>query len=497
MNKDPFVEIVIESSQPATQGQRISPLGLDPVREKFYDMRSLAPNNPDDWHEAQLFYRQGKFMQDFDDDYDHYEPLRLYSPCYQRMGYDHLRTFFTWRTKARRGELSKTSLSYVFLYVYELISGIGSKGPADGLNKLLTLWKVYREAYPMLDSYIADWLKDYHIYYNLPHSFGEFIETHKLGNHYKDLTMFELQPNILEDWLAVGNYDITKSRFYSDDNQELMRIAFHAAIVEATKLFANLGKCIEDMFYYRNSAAPWRPFEGAIFYPWYTQPDKEVSISPQQVYVCRDNKWTARKLTPYKHKDELVGYFVKNMEQHLREIVGFKGSFRVNTKFVIAEDLIDSMGTSMTELSALFYTTAKRVYQELTRIVVKVDTQNLDRIREEAEVTQEKLVVEEKELSQHNKAAVNESAAHASPTDKNPWDAFKDALTPPELEALKIVLHNPDDIKAFADEKGIMLEILADGINEKAMDTVGDNILELSDTMVMYEDYVLEIEKLF
>ena len=44
-------------------------------------------------------------------------------------------------------------------------------------------------------------------------------------------------------------------------------------------------------------------------------------------------------------------------------------------------------------------------------------------------------------------------------------------------------------IKAFADENGIMLEVLADSINEKAADFIGDSILEFADGMAIYEDY--------
>ena len=50
-----------------------------------------------------------------------------------------------------------------------------------------------------------------------------------------------------------------------------------------------------------------------------------------------------------------------------------------------------------------------------------------------------------------------------------------------------MVLHGEMELKKFADECGVMLEVLADGINEKAMDIVGDNIL--SDDFEIYDDY--------
>jgi len=536
MEIDPFAEIEIESTEPAVQGQKIT--GLDPIREKFYDMRGLAPNDPSSWHDAKLFYRQGKLMQDFADTYDHYEPLRMYSPCYQRLGYDQLRTFFTWRAKVRQGEFIEASPSYVFLHMYELLSGIGSRGPVDGLNKLLALWTAYGESSTIFDSYLPTWLKDYHIYYKLPHSFAEFIETHNLRSYFTELTMFDLNPETtFADWIAMGTYDISKSTFYRSgaENLELFRVAFYKAIEAMQKKCLELGKNLEDMFYYRSSTASWLPFDSAVFYPWHKQEDREVRLSTHQVFTCNDNKWTTRKLTPYKHKGDLVAYFIKDLELQLRNILNFRGKLAIGyAKLNVADAVIEGMGTSMQELSQLFYDTAKAVHYDLTRIVVTVDRQNVERIREEAEVIQDKLIVEEGAPLQENVQAVVDTIqedAHditslpvdistpvistspiettplpviaglacnsISEAEVSPWITFKNTLSPVELEALRISLENPENIKSFADENGIMLEILADGINEKAMDTIGDNILELTDTVTIYDDYLLEIENFF
>ena len=66
------------------------------------------------------------------------------------------------------------------------------------------------------------------------------------------------------------------------------------------------------------------------------------------------------------------------------------------------------------------------------------------------------------------------------------WDMLKESLCENELKALDVIINN-GDLKKFADDTGIMLEVLVDGINEKAMDYIGDNILD--DEMIIYEDY--------
>ena len=103
----------------------------DPIREKIYDMRGLANNNPNTWNEAKLFYRQGKFMEEFSDDYRESKWFSMYAPCYQRLGYDELRTYFTWRTSVRRGEVLSTSLSCVFLHIASALQKPESAHPKN------------------------------------------------------------------------------------------------------------------------------------------------------------------------------------------------------------------------------------------------------------------------------------------------------------------------------------------------------------------------------
>ena len=106
----------------------------DPVREQFNRMRDIARedrylnfrsshfyNQKMQQENAKLFYRQGMLMKDFRDAYAVTVPYASYYPSYQMMGYEQLRTFFTWRTQVREGRVEHVSLSYAFLYIYEQI----------------------------------------------------------------------------------------------------------------------------------------------------------------------------------------------------------------------------------------------------------------------------------------------------------------------------------------------------------------------------------------
>ena len=72
--------------------------------------------------EAEIFYRQGKFMEKFEDDFDEPGEFLRYFPTYQAMTDRQLRSYFSWRSRLRRGILEPTSLSFVFVYLYALSS---------------------------------------------------------------------------------------------------------------------------------------------------------------------------------------------------------------------------------------------------------------------------------------------------------------------------------------------------------------------------------------
>ena len=62
--------------------------------------------------EALIFCKQGKFMEDFEDDFDYRGEFVRYFPTYQAMNDAQLRGYFSWRTRIRRGEINRTSLSH-------------------------------------------------------------------------------------------------------------------------------------------------------------------------------------------------------------------------------------------------------------------------------------------------------------------------------------------------------------------------------------------------
>lgn len=126
-----FAELKLSFGTPAfaPSAQRIPTQVIDEKRQRLQKMRAMASAELSLLgNTAKTFYYQAKFMEDFTDDYEQAVPLSLYYPCYSLMSYDQLRTYFTWRTAVRAGEVTGTSLSYAFLYIYELLHNIAPTG---------------------------------------------------------------------------------------------------------------------------------------------------------------------------------------------------------------------------------------------------------------------------------------------------------------------------------------------------------------------------------
>ena len=497
------------------KSQKVEPPVKDETREIFGQMRDIAREdrywfyNSSRFYDkrvqqenARIFYKQGMYMKDFEDAYEESIPYSAYFPYYQMMGYQQLRTYFTWRTRVRRGKVADTSLSYVFLYLYELLSNIGVQSPQEGLDQLLFFWKEFRIYNESIDKYVLRWLKDYHIYYELPHSFKEFVDQNNLTAYYPKLTDSE---DYFDIFCTISKYDIRKSLFYTQEKVEMIKECFYFIMDRIKMVFTEKNIDFEKtIFYPTQKMSPWTPFQGALFYPWLDQKDRQVVLSAKEIYLCSQNRWTySRMLTTEKGK-QLIGYIMKKMESVLRQTLDYRYKLTVNLSMVnsITVNHLQKAGIC---LESIITDAVKEFYRERTKTIVKVNVDTLAKIRQEALLIQEKLIVpEEENLLQSEKKESLQFAEYVQAQDNpfpdvfhkntvtDPWKDLDLALSQMEKKVLVMALHGDGDIKQYADKQGIMLEVLLDGINEKAMDMIGDSLID--DDFTIYEDYIEEVK---
>lgn len=522
-----FFEIEVgpsKTDRPAPKPEKIKAPEKDPIRERFYAMREIARQNRSTYltyshfydgrvqsENARIFYKQAEYMADFEDDHPGNAEFSSYFPTYQMMGYEQLRTYFTWRTKVRRGEVNETSLSYAFLYIYELLNNVGVSDPAEGLEKLMSFWRAYREFDTSVDRYVLMWLKDYHIYYELPRTFKEFAEENGLTDRYPGLSGGEKRFPL---YCAISKYDIRKSAFFTPENEQRITDCVEFVIDRVRGSFEGAGLHFDDMIFWpTKKLSPWTPFKGAVFCNRQRGQDRKVILSSSEIYVCTKGEWTYSPYIAAESGRKLVGYIMKQTEALLRKLMKYKYKLAADVSMLDPAMFVRLQRAGL-NIESMVESAVTEFYREATKTVVTVDRDNLRRIREEALTTQEALLVEEEAVAApaRTEPSVSEMPeietpipqvepttfveAPATPTAVTPsdeWSDLRDALSGIELDALGILLKG-GDIRAFADRQGVMLEVLADGINEKAADIIGDNILD--EELAVYEDYEEQVREM-
>lgn len=485
LDEDPFAQIEI-SEESATSAVPVPKMPeMDETRQLFYAMRKIARDHYSFMSDnSKTFYNQAVFMKDFEDDYAGQQPFSSYFPYYQQMGYEQLRTYFTWRTQVRKGNIRDISPSYAFLYIYELINNIGVKDYRDGLSKLVLFWNAYREFNNVIDRYVLQWIKDYYVYYPLEQTFKEFAVSNGLKPLYPAVFGYESSVDDSFDIYAeISKYNIKKSAFYCEKNHKLISSCFYFILSRLRKAFLEKKKCFDDLIFYPiTKESPWSPFRRSLFYPVIQQPDRQVVLSARESYSCKNNGWTYKTVILFEPGKQLIGYIMKEMESALRKKYNFKHKLTANV------NMCDAKTRSSLEYAGVLFPkfiqdAVSDFYIEFNRKVITVDIRNLNQIRQEALTTQEKLIVEEEAAPPQVQEKPAEPVAVKA---ADIWTQFALSLTEIEAGALKNLLGG-GSLGAYASGISAMPEVLADGINQKSMDVIGDTVLD--DAGELYDEY--------
>ncbi len=518
MADDPFAEVLVEATP-----VREEPPVREPVRplaggektasarriRRFLEMRRLAlgnfpPAGRDKRQQAAVFYQQARMMEDFEDDYQGDHPFSMYFPSYQMMDYEQWRTYFSWRTRVRQGEIRRTSFSYVFVYLYELIHHIGVEDSRDGLRRLVQIWEEYREFEPKLDHYMPIWVKDYYITGGFDVPFASLLEE---DERLRRLYTPAEQEDFYAFYAPLSAYKPEQSRFYTEDTGREMRACFNYLAASLVRYQQEGGPDWEKRIFCEQAGNIWQPFPKALYDPSCIGGEsRTVRFSDTEVYWYDGVRWKSSRNRMCKESGRrLIGLLFKRVEQFYRQASGYR--YRLN---------VDPGGMLSEEKG--FWQRVDGAIQEYYRLshrkVVTVDPVHLDRIRENALQTQEKLLVEPETYPETEAPAEGDTpgsewtsageegaeaplAVESSPEGGDPWAALVYSFTAAEREAVRLLLDGAplNALYDSARRHDQMLEVLVDGLNQKALDAVGDTLVELSDAAVLYDDYREDLER--
>ena len=129
---------------------------VSPVRLRTSNQQSV--NVSISYESSQtIFLKDAQKFKSKEGDFANHISFMHYWPTYRDMNASQQHWYFYWRSQARAGNYLHTDLSYIFVYVYELLNLIEISDVFQASNRIKVLWQAYRGTYPQLDRYLPEW----------------------------------------------------------------------------------------------------------------------------------------------------------------------------------------------------------------------------------------------------------------------------------------------------------------------------------------------------
>lgn len=437
--------------------------------------RKLALNDKRG-NSLKIFLKQGKLLARYKDDFEFEgDPVRYY-PTYQSLTDAELRGYFSWRTKLRKGLYAQTPLTFIYLYIYELINNIGATTPMDGYEKLLEVFRHYAEEDNGLRHYLKRWLNDYIIYYDLPRELldtsentanQEAIKTLDTIADKKDDEIIDAVKQLAPKWL-------NRSRFYASHYEEMDTIICRVLKKMAARYEKTCVKKLVDQLFGQLVREYYPLFSQAVFCNPLKSKRKDFTyvVNAQHIYECHSGIWMVLKRNVSPYSARRLEQLLKTIDSLMRVEYGDKHAVKTETRTKWIKSLI---------IEEIRNYRHERQAAEKAR--VKIDFSSLDKIRKDAAVTQERLIVDE-ELEDEAAPAILAEAS-AQPEDE--------LLNPQEKRLLHCLLEGRS--LDWIQEEGLFVSVLVDQINAKLYETFGDTVLD--DTPEILPDYREDLMEMF
>lgn len=536
---DALIEQIIEASR-RKGGRAFSPervYGDEPILmrgsqmasylpEPIRQMRALARSSQARaWTDARLFVEQARLMVDYEDDCPYSGTFQSYFPTYDAMSDRQLRGYFTWRARVRSGSVEETSTSFAYVYLYELLNGIGTEPGERGFAAIEAFWRAYRAFEPAMDRYVGPWLVDYVVYHGLDPALAEpyadaahdravatlaRAEQHALevaptrsqGRGRRRTTRScGLDPAADEALLValdeLSTYRIRDARLYRDAPDDVLNVTCAVFDRLARYYHSSRSQGLVPSLFGTRHAMPHLMFASAVFYPGGRHPDCVYELGETRRYECRNGIWTCDALHDGGGRSAKLGQVLRAVDRQLRAALDYPHPLkeRGDPKYL----------TQLIEREVTDYLTWKRAHAPRR---VEIDLSKLAGIRSAAAVTREALLVDEEREDVASpseatspRATPEPPAVSASETMPGPGGPEPASAQPaPDAEGASSIGLDADELALLKDLLGGQTpagnaDLLVDSINEKLFDLLGDTAVEFGPDgePALVEDYVDDV----
>ena len=480
---------------PPIQSRRMTRPSVTELPDPLRKMKSLYDYTlPPITGRNRNFYVQGQAVADYQDDYDYQGEFKHFYPTYHDMNDRELRGYFSWRTKFRAGDIEPAPRSFLYVYLYELINQIGVSSPEAGFKQLAAFPKqVGRQADKKMLAFIKQWLKDYVVYYQLGDEYIQqaFADDLRADRAYSIL----LQPTDQSDHDLTAAIDSLASYHFSDKCPLMKK---KPAIAE--QLVAETWRQLhrDETGGDAASLVGWRGeiavhlFGSAVFYDLQPVASREFHVNDQRTYQCNWGVWHRRSVTPLKGRTKKLNALLHELDRQLRR------HFKIGRQLK-AQTLPDDQLTAIRKAWAVYQ--EQQAAQRQREVAINLN--HLAKIRADAAVTAESLLTDEEKQAEAEEAVVEQAQKvnddQSAPADSQDTVPSYNALglSSEELHFLTCLLAQ-QPYEEYLKSHHLMASIVADQVNEKLFDEIGDIAIEFDSQgrAQLVEDYRDDIKDL-
>ena len=289
----------------------------EPVPDRIREMRASYDYAGTSFQsKSRSFYRQGMLMADYEDDCPWQGEFTCYFPTYHDLNTRQLRGYFTWRTQVRKGSFQPTSASFAYLYLYELLSGVGTASPEDSLRRMKAFEEGYLDAGfgdARMRRYLRRWMLDFAVVNDLPPETARQYADPELLRRDEALSVLRTpydrtDADVFSALCCLGDAKLAASPVLARDAErgkhlfaELYRWALAHFHLERGDLFT--------LFFGERGVYNWSPFSNAVYWEHERHEDCDYVLDECRRYFCRNGFWQVEKFeSVYFNKEKLRGF---------------------------------------------------------------------------------------------------------------------------------------------------------------------------------------------
>ena len=460
------------------------------------------------------FVRQGKFMEDYEDDAPWNSEVKRYFATYHDLNLNQLRGYFAWRTRVRRGEFHPITMSLAYMYIYELLNMIGVKTPQDAIRKMREFEKGF------LDSGIGDrsmrenlhrWIMEFAVLSGSPAEEVLSLIDPDLIERDRQLIVLR-KPSEHSDEEVFGALNILtggkteKSSAVLKESERGIHL-FAEVWRYMAEHYDDLGWDIFDACFGKMRQFPWHPLANAVYMDRENREDTEYKVTECRKFVYKNGEWSEYKYDELYFDKYRIHAIVHEADRQIRRYLR-TGHYLREKK---GEEWITPYVEAVIEAD-------KAAAEEAAKPKITIDLSGLDKIRRDAQITRDSLLTEDEMREQapepeqiseliseqtpdpaprqeeQSAQLMTQAATESSKGEEKPAAIEIPSLDDTQAQILLSVMRG-EPVAGLIREKALMPSVVTDAINEALFDEIGDNVLTCEgDEITLVEDYREDLE---